>query len=143
VGRSGIQWSGLPGGRGGDDEAGFEIVVSTEHRILRIRAWGLWSIDLAEEYRKGMMEAFRALRGRPWDVLSDRRRTWIQSEPVRAIMSDVMNRATKMGRQRAAVLVTGAAAKLQMRSLAAETRIVQRQFENEEDALDWLIGAQR
>jgi hypothetical protein len=140
-GASAISWAAVRGGRGGNDEAGFEIAVSTEPRILRVRAWGLWSVDIAEGYREGMMAAFRVLRGRPWDVLSDRRRTLIQSEPVRAIMSDVMDRATTMGRRRAAVLVTAASAKLQMSRLAAETRVVQRQFEDENDALDWLIGA--
>jgi hypothetical protein len=140
VGRGAIEWSDVPGGRGGDDEAGFEIAVSAAHRILRIRAWGLWSIDVAEGYREGMMAAFRVLRGQRWDVLSDRRRTMIQSEPVRAIISEVMDRATTMGRQRAAVLVTAASAKLQMRRLAAETHVAQRQFDDETEALEWLIG---
>jgi hypothetical protein len=131
----------VPGGRAEGDGAGFEIAVSAEHRILRIRAWGLWSVDLAESYRAGMMMAFRTLRGLPWDVLSDRRRTLIQSEPVRAIMAGVMDRATAMGRRRAAVLATTAAAKLQMSRLAAEARVVQRHFDDEAEALAWLMGA--
>jgi hypothetical protein len=136
-----VAWSPVPGGRGGDDEAGFEISIALEHKILRIVAWGLWSVDLAQTYRAAMFAGFRTLRGQSWAVLSDRRRTTIQNDEVRAIMSEVLDRATVMGRERAAVLVTGAVAKLQMRRLATDTRIVQHHFQDEDEALAWLLSA--
>jgi hypothetical protein len=138
--RSPLLWTVAPGGRGGDEIAGFEVAIAMPERILRIVAWGLWAAPLARGYRDAMYMAFRPLRGRPWAVLSDRRRASTQSDEVRAIMSEVMDRATLMGRDRAAVLVSGAVTKLQMQRLATEARVVQRHFADEGEALKWLLA---
>jgi hypothetical protein len=135
-----LEWSVDPGGHGGDPHVGFEVAIAAPERILRIVAWGLWPVSLAKAYREAMFAGFRRLRGQPWAVLSDRRRASTQSDEVRAVMSDVMDRATAMGRDRAAVLVTGAVIRLQMRRLATETHVVQRYFDDEAEALEWLMA---
>jgi hypothetical protein len=55
-------------------------------------------------------------------------------------MSDVMDRATAMGRDRAAVLVSGAVLRLQMQRLATDAHVVQRYFDDEAEALEWLLA---
>jgi hypothetical protein len=135
-----LEWSIDPGGRGGDSHVGFEVAIAVPERILRIVGWGLWPASLAKAYREAMLAGFRRLRGQPWAVLSDRRRGSTQSDEVRAVMSDVMDRATAMGRDRAAVLVSGAVLRLQMQRLATEAHVTQRYFDDEAEALEWLLA---
>jgi hypothetical protein len=135
-----VTGSVVPAARAGDDRRGFEVSVDVANRILRVRSWGIWDVDLAERYRDAMVAAFAKLGRRPWSVLSDRRRSHSQSEPVQAIMHDVMEKATEMGRSRAAVLITSPSAKLQMRRLAGETHVAQRYFDDDSDALAWLLS---
>jgi hypothetical protein len=135
-----VSWSVVPAGEGGDDSRGFEVSLDRAHHILRIRSWGIWDIAVADAYKSAMRKAFGSLRGRPWAVLSDRRRSSPQSEAVQAIIHDVMEEASKAGRTRAAVLIESASAKLQMRRLATETHVPQRYFASESEALAWLLG---
>jgi hypothetical protein len=129
-----------PGSTGGNEERGFEVSVDVDHRILRVRSWGIWNLEIAEKYRIAMSAAFAKLGKRAWSVLSDRRRASPQSDEVQSIIHDVMERATVLGRSRAALLVTSPSAKLQMRRLGSETRVPQRYFDDESAALTWLLS---
>jgi hypothetical protein len=122
------------------DGGGFEVTVDVERRYLRLRAYGLWSVETAIAYQQAMYEGFRTLGPGAWRTLSDRRQSVSQSPEVQTIIMETMRRATDDGCTHTAFVLDSALTTLQIRRLGAEQGLLNvRVFDDEEKAMRWLL----
>ncbi|WP_293884058.1 hypothetical protein [Sphingomonas sp.] len=121
---------------------GYKIEVDTKNRLVRLTLTGFWdraTFDRYTEEIEGLaQEARRAGRARlDYRVLVDLRNHGVQSREVAtSIEAGMIHNASPL--QRHAVLISNSALhRSQVQRLGASTDT--RLFENEEDALAWLL----
>lgn len=125
--------------KGGNLDRGFELVTSTQRRVLKVKLWGLWDAKIAGEYRAQGLECVREMGGAPWAVLLDARLFPAQPEHVSQVRVELMTIASRSGMRRMASLVGTAVGKLQTSRLVDEGHVREVEFfDDEEDALEWL-----
>jgi serine/threonine-protein kinase len=130
-----------PLGRGGDERAGFWIGADTRGRMMRLELWGLWDVSMANAFRAQCLRVLSALEGAPWVGLASHVRMPPQSDAVRAIQRETMTMGWRAGMTRAAVLVTSAVGRLQVKRITGESGAPMRLFSDEREARAWLAEA--
>ena len=130
--------------RGGDERAGYELQIEHGPRLLVLRAWGFWSMPLAQEAIKGLLESYRELNatGLPWYFLADHRKYPAQAVDVQTEISGTVRDAIRLGMKRSASILDSTITKLQIRRLTGASGLpmdVFAFFTSEDQARKWLL----
>jgi serine/threonine-protein kinase len=125
--------------RGGDDRAGFRIAPDMRTRVVEIERWGLWTVPLAAEFKRELLEVCEQMKGAPWAGLSFASRHPPQSPEVQQYQSDTMAVAKSFGLVRAAMVADSALSAMMVRRLTQQSQMdVARVFTSEREARAWL-----
>jgi hypothetical protein len=129
---------------GGDERTGFDVQIEHGQRLVVMRAWGFWSIPLARESIKVLLESYRELHTTrlPWYFLADHRKFPAQSAEVQAEISSTIRDAIKLGMKRSASVLDSTITKLQIRRLTGGSGLpmdVFAFFNSETQARKWLL----
>ncbi|MEO5730583.1 MAG: hypothetical protein ABI134_27630 [Byssovorax sp.] len=130
--------------RGGDERAGFDIQMEPGRRLMVLRAWGFWSMPLAKECSKALLESYRELHttGLPWYFLVDHSRFPAQAVEIQAEISTTVRDAIRLGMKRSASVLDSTVTKLQIRRLTGVSGLpmdVFAFFTQESQARKWLL----
>ena len=130
--------------RGGDERAGFDVQIEHGQKLIVLRAWGFWSMPLAKECIKALLESYRELHatGSPWCFLADHRKFPAQAVDVQAEISTTVRDAVKLGVKRSASILDSTITKLQIRRLTGASGLpmdVHAFFTSEDQARKWLL----
>jgi hypothetical protein len=127
---------------GGNEKAGFRVSYDTKTRILTLRMWGLWNEHVGLLFRDAVTAARKPLRPPIVSfVLADLRNYPTQRPEVQKIHSELMSKSESHGIRRSANLVTDVLSSMQIRRLSHEGKLVEFSFfDNEEDAIAWLLS---
>jgi hypothetical protein len=98
--------------------------------------WGLWRLEVAEEFRSAVLKYGRTLQ-HPWAIVADTREFAAQSAPVTAIRKDAMQRVQPLGCTRVAALGEHAVHLMQFKRIAGESQMDAAVFHDEAAALAW------
>lgn len=130
---------------GGTEKSGFSISYDDKTRILTLRMWGLWTLELGLLFRDAMNTARAPLRApKETYVLADLRRYPTQKPEVQKIHSDLMSKSESHGIKRSANLVAEVLASMQIRRLSHEGKLVEFSFfDDEDEAVAWLLSNAR
>ncbi|HEY2365098.1 MAG TPA: hypothetical protein VGH87_01885, partial [Polyangiaceae bacterium] len=128
--------------RGGDESAGFRVTPDTRTRIVEIERWGMWTVGLASEFKKQLLEVCELMKSAPWAGLSFATRHPPQSAEVQQLQGDTMTVAKSYGCARAAMIAESALAGMMIRRLTQENHMdIARVFTSEREARAWLAEA--
>ncbi len=102
----------------GTDEQGFDVSVGDGTPAVHVRAWGFWSVEVAERFSRSVLAALAS--ARPSLVTIDA----ANLKPLRDVGQDafgtVLGALTAYRIQRVVVTGSGALTKLQLRRIAKE-----------------------
>jgi hypothetical protein len=130
---------GLAERRGGDESAGFRITPDSSARIVEIERWGVWTVAIASDFKKQILEVCEVMKTAPWAGLSFATRHPPQSAEVQRLQGDTMAVARSYGCVRAAMIAESALAAMMIRRLTQENHMdVARVFTTEREARAWL-----
>jgi hypothetical protein len=101
----------------GTDADGFSITFDEPSRLLRVRAYGFWSPEVAATFAASVIEACRPPR-RPKELVVDAADLKPQREEGQAALRSVFAALPGLGIGRASVLTGNALTKLQLLRLA-------------------------
>lgn len=130
--------------RGGDERAGFEADAQPARRLLRLRAWGFWDLDLTRAACAGFLLAYQEMQaaGSPWDVLIDHTRYPPQMPEVNDDIARSVALAMTMGLRRIASILDSTVAQIQLRKVSKSSGLpvdVYSFFTSEDEAMAWLL----
>ena len=133
-----------PAKSGGDERAGFDVQIEHGQRLIVMGAWGFWSMPLAQECIKALLDSYKALHaaGRPWYFLADHRNFPAQAVDVQAEISTTVRDAIKLGMKRSASVLDSTITKLQIRRLTGASGLpmdVFAFFTSEDQARKWVL----
>jgi hypothetical protein len=99
--------------------------------------WGLWAVQVAEEFRTAVQKHGRSLAS-PFGILADTREFPAQAAGVTEIRKDTMDRMLKAGCSKVAALGEHAVHSMQFKRIASESHMNAAVFHDEDSALAWL-----
>lgn len=129
---------------GGDERAGFDVQIEREPRLIVMRAWGFWSMPVAKESVKSLLDSYKELSAArtPWYFLVDHRKFPAQAVEVQAEISTTVRDAVRLGMKRSASVLDSTITKLQIRRLTGASGLpldVFAFFTSETEARKWLL----
>jgi len=127
-----------PDVRVGDDRHGFELTLDRPRRLLRLRMWGLWDVEIGEQFRTHTLRHGRGLMGAPWAMVADAREFVAQSAAVTEIRKETMTKCLSMGCTKIAALVGQTVHGMQFKRIANESHVGSAVFSDETAALAWV-----
>jgi len=108
---------------------------------VEIERWGLWTVAIASDFKKQLIEVFEVMKGSPWAGISFATRHPPQSAEVQKLQGDTMAIAKSYGCVGAAVVAESALAAMNMRRLTHESHMdIARVFTDEREARVWVTG---
>jgi hypothetical protein len=123
--------------------AGYELAIDQTHRILKVRAWGMWNVALAEQYDRELQETIIQISEngqRDWYALVDLDQFPVQNEEVQAIIVRGMKFGAMYNLQKEARIIGKALTKLQLARLVKEAGMpANSTFQSEDEAVAWLL----
>lgn len=128
-----------------EQNRGFEFFYNESAHILKLRVWGLWDADFAEQYHRQLCERARKIEKKSphgWSVLADLNEFPPQFPEVQSIIVRGMEFCTQHGLKRDARLVGQTLTNLQFKRLVKEADMSEDStFQSEAQALEWLSRA--
>lgn len=126
-----------------EQEQGFHISVDGTKAIVKIRFWGFWDMELAEQYRKKFEEQIRKINAseKEWYLLIDVMNYPSQLPEVQHIIDEGLALLEAHNIAKRAILVNGAITRFQTEALTGGTGIhIYSYFRTEDDAIRWLLN---
>jgi hypothetical protein len=128
-----------------EQNRGFEFFYNESVHILKLRVWGLWDADFAEQYHRQLCERVRKIEKKSphgWCVLADLNEFPTQVPEVQNIIVRGMEFCIQHGLKRDARLVGQPLTNLQFKRLVKEADMPEDStFQSEAQAIDWLSRA--
>jgi|HubBroStandDraft_1064217.scaffolds.fasta_scaffold275991_2 hypothetical protein len=124
----------------GDEVQGFTLELEELNRLIRVRLWGVWETQTAEQFLSNIVEFAERLRGSAWGALIDGRRFVAQSPKITAMREATLPKLAALGCSCMANVVTSAAYQMQFSRITAASHIRAQVFLDEITAREWLVG---
>jgi len=124
-------------------EEGFKISLDDARAILKVQVWGLWGMNLAEQYRKKFEEQNEKIKTseKEWHLLIDVTEYPPQLPEIQSIINDGLVLLEDHKIKKRAILVNGTITQLQTESLTSGAGIyIYSYFRSESDAVRWLLS---
>jgi hypothetical protein len=121
---------------------GFHIVLDTTSRIVRIWAWGLWDVTVAQEFKEALHLKGQEINGssKEWYLLMDLTACFTPPQEVRNLMLAGLTALDGQQIQKRAILAGRSIALFQVLRQTQDTHWpVYSYFRSEDEAVRWLI----
>lgn len=123
---------------------GYEFFVDRKQGILKIRAWGLWDVEFAEQYDRELQKRILDISKQcpqGWYALADLNDFPPQLPEVQPILVRGLEFGAKRGLKKEARLIGKALTKVQLARLMKEAGMPENStFQTEDEAIKWLLS---
>jgi len=124
------------------NDPGYELTIEPKENLLKIVAWGMWTIELVERFELDVIEAQTQMKRQVTGsterkVLVDAREQGVQHQDVAARLQLAVSTVGTSTRK-AAVVVQSALFKLQSKRVHRDANV--RFFSSDEEARQWLMS---
>jgi hypothetical protein len=119
----------------------FLVEIDPKHAIVSVIREGFFTLEEMQQSVDAVRSAINSFQGKQFRLLADFRKFKPASPEVATKLSEILTFTYRSGAERVAHVISSSVMLLQIRRLAKETGVaeVARQFDNTEDARQWLI----
>ncbi len=122
-----------------DTQAGFEVRLDRQERLIRMRLWGHWSAATCQHFCETMVRFAGELQHGPrWAMLTDSREFPAQTQEVTRMRQEAMVKLARMGCAKLAAIAHQPVYAMQLRRIADPSGLAGAVFADEASALAWL-----
>lgn len=123
---------------------GYEFFMDCKKGILKIRAWGLWDVEFAEQYDRELQKRILDISKQcpqGWYALADLNDFPPQLPEIQPILIKGLEFGAKRGLKKEARLIGKALTKAQLIRLMKEAGMPENStFQSESEAVKWLLS---
>jgi hypothetical protein len=118
----------------------YEFEIISERRIIREKAYGVWTKEIAEQFLQDFKKAAKPLLGDSWAKLVDLKDWKTSQQDTVDIVAKHLEWARTHGMAYSANIIPSATARMQVRRMMQQggTSDFSDVFETEDAALEWL-----
>ena len=124
-------------------QRGYEFFINKKRRILKIRAWGIWDVEFAEEYDRELQQRILTISEqgtKGWYALADLNDFPPQLPEVQKTLMRGLEFGAKHGLKKEARMIGKALTKTQLARMMKEAGMpANSTFQSEDEAIEWLL----
>jgi len=102
-----------------DDDGGFSATPADVTGVLRVRAWGFWSAEIAAVFAETVLDAYRRGR-RPTEVVLEADALKPQREDAQSAIAAMIDAVGKLGLPRLVITTSSPLTRLQLARISRE-----------------------